>query len=180
MYAVPDDAVADRLEAFSGQLDGVAHLPRMPRAWLHFTVSRLAQFDDLPQRELTRLADSFSLALNGLGAFTLDVGAPRASVDSVGCWAASSPAWDSLVTAVREGARSAFPEELPPAPQAPHVTLAYATGDVDDDEVAGRLEGVPSLGEVAVRQVHLVSVTVRPERGTFDWVELANWTLPAS
>ena len=45
---------------------------------------------------------------------------------------------------------------------------------MDDDLVAPRLDGAAEIGPTRIDRVHLVSVTVRPERGTFDWIELAN------
>lgn len=176
LYALPDDAVGDRLEAISQALGDVAHLPRMPRPWLHLTVSRLAQFDDLSQRELTALADALTTELDAVSAFPLDLGAARATVDSVTCAAEPTPAWQGLVGAVRAAVASVYPDDAPPtAPEAPHISLAYATGGADDAEISRRLEGLPPVGEMMVNRVHLVSVTVRPELGTFDWIELANW-----
>lgn len=177
VYALPDDDVVDRLFAASEPLDGIAALPRMPRAWLHFTVGRLAQFDDLGQAGLTRLADELGGALASIAAFDLQVGPPEVWGQSVNCSAEPSAAWDGLVAAVRAGAAAFADEPLPPAPHEPHVSLAYATGEVADDVVRARLAGASTVGSVGVQRVHLVSVTVRPEVGTFDWTELANWDL---
>lgn len=177
VYALPDDAVADRLEELSTRLDGVAGLPRMPRTWLHLTVRQLSQFDDLGQAELTRLCDELGLALSGLARFELTMGAPTAHETTVNCEVEPSQPWDALVGAVRSAATSFAGDPLHPDPYGPHVTLAYATGEVDDREVRERLADAPAVGQVPIRQVHLVSVTVRPEIGTFDWTELANWEL---
>lgn len=177
VYALPDDGVTDALMAASERLDGLAALPRMPRSWLHFTVGRLAQYDDLGQAGLTRLADEIGARIAEVPAFELRLGAPEVWGQSVNCSAEPSGAWDRLVTAVRDAASAFSDEPLPPAPHCPHVSLAYATGEVADDEVRARLADAPAVGPVAVRAVHLVSVTVRPEVGTFDWTELANWDL---
>ena len=177
VYALPDDDVTLRLEEQSLLLDGIGSLPRMPLPWLHFTIARLPQHDDLGQAELSRLCDLIGAALEGLPAFELQVGAPRADATAVGCVGEPSAQWDDLVAAVRGAASSFSDEALPPAPHAAHVSLGYATGDVDDAEVAARLAGAEPLGAVPVRRVHLVSVTVRPELGSFDWTELANWDL---
>ncbi|AQP46506.1 hypothetical protein BW730_02070 [Tessaracoccus aquimaris] len=176
VYALPDEGVADRLESLSERLDGVPGLPRMPRSWLHFTISRLAQYDDLGQANLTRLADAIGARLSTVGPFDLRVGAPRATDKAVDCTAEPSPEWDALVAAVRGAAVEAFPEdELPAGPHAPHVALAYAVGEVPDADLEARLADAPEVGTVPIRGLHLVSVTMRPEVGTFDWTELANW-----
>jgi hypothetical protein len=109
-----------------------------------------------------------------LGAFDVALGAPAAGAHTVGCSAPSSPQWEALVSGVRRAASDTFGGELPPPPHAPHASLAYATGDVDDTLVASRLVGAAEIGLVRIDRVHLVSVTVRPDLGTFDWIELAN------
>lgn len=177
VYVLPDEGVADRIEQLQARIDGVPELPLMPRAWLHFTVNRLAQFDDLSMAELTRLADALTAELAGVAAFDLEAGAPQVHDVAVECVAEATAGWDALVDGVRRAALATFGGTMPDRPYAPHVTLAYATGDVSDEELGARLEAAPELGRVHVGTVHLVSVTVRPELGTFDFVELANWTL---
>lgn len=177
VYVLPDEGVADRIEQLQARIDGVPGLPLMPRAWLHFTVNRLAQFDDLSMAELTRLAEALTAELAGVAAFDLEVGAPQVHDVAVECVAEATPGWDALVDGVRRAALATFGGTVPDRPYAPHVTLAYATGDVSDEELRARLDGAPALGRVRVGKAHLVSVTVRPERGTFDFVELANWSL---
>ncbi|MHA6524376.1 2'-5' RNA ligase family protein [Tessaracoccus sp. G1721] len=177
VYVLPDDDVADRIEKLQARIDGVTGLPPMPRAWLHFTVNRLAQFDDLSMAELTRLAESLTAELAGVAAFDLEVGAPQVHNVAVECVAEATPGWDALVDAVRRAALATFGGTMPDRPYAPHVSLAYATAEVSDDELRERLDGAPAVGRVRVGKVHLVSVTVRPEVGTFDFVELANWSL---
>ena len=174
VYALPDDPARERLAEESLRLDGIVGLPRMPEPWLHLTVSRLSQFDDLSHAELTRLAEALGREVEGLGAFDVALGAPAAGAHTVGCSAPSSPQWEALVSGVRRAASDTFGGELPPPPHAPHASLAYATGDVDDTLVASRLVGAAEIGLVRIDRVHLVSVTVRPDLGTFDWIELAN------
>ena len=174
VYALPDDRARDRLAEESLRLDGIVGLPRMPEPWLHLTVSRLSQFDDLSHAELTRLAEALGREVEGLGAFDVALGAPAAGAHTVGCSAPASPQWEALVSGVRRAASDTFGGELPPPPHAPHASLAYATGDVDDTLVASRLVGAAEIGLVRIDRVHLVSVTVRPDLGTFDWIELAN------
>lgn len=177
VYALPEEEVADRLEGLSVRLDDLDSLPRMPRAWLHATVARLAQFDDLGQAGLSRLCDELGSEVERVPAFEVRLGAPEVTGTAVTCTGEATRAWASLVGAVAAAASRFSDDPLPPAPHAPHVSLGYATGQVDDDEVRARLAGAPAAGAFPVREVHLVSVTVRPELGTFDWTELASWQL---
>lgn len=178
LYVLPDEALADRLQEAQAAIDGVPDLPLMPRPWLHFTVNRLAQFDDLGQRELSALAAALTEQLAGVESFELELGAPEAGEGAVEVFAEKVPGWESLVGAVRRAALDTFGGTMPDSPDAPHVTLAYATGDVDDADLAQRLADLPPLGRFRVDSVHLMSVTVRQEVGIFDFIELANWPLP--
>lgn len=177
VYVVPDEDVTDRLADLQARLDGVPDLPVMPRAWLHFTVNRLAQYDEIGNREITRLADALTLELAGVPAFDLRVGPPQVHERAVECVGESTPGWEALVDGVRRAALGTFGGTMPDRPYAPHVTLAYATGDVPDREIRARLEGAPEVGTMRVETAHLMSVTMRPELGWFDFVELANWSL---
>ena len=176
LYVLPDDDVADRLVEAQTRLEGIEGLPLMPRPWLHFTVQRLAQFDDLGNRELTRLSDALTAELDQVSGFTLDLGGPVVHGVAVEVLAAPSAGWDALVEAVRRGAAN-FGGELLSPPYAPHLSLAYATGDVDDDLLRERLADVEPIGRFDVASLGLMSVTVRPELGTFDFVELVSWSL---
>lgn len=178
VYALPDEALRDRLETVSVLLDDVAGLPRMPLSWLHFTVSRLAQFDDIGQAGLTALCDALTRELAGLSPVAVELGVPAPGPVGVTVEAPASPGWDALVAAVRRAAAAVSDDPLPPAPHGPHVSLAYATAPVDDAVVVERLAGATPVGGFTITGLHLVSVTVRPELGTFDWTELASWDLP--
>lgn len=178
VYAVPDEDTTDRLADLSDLLTGVDGLPRMPLPWLHLTVTRFAQFDGIGSLALQKLSDAIEAELAAVAPFDLDLGAPKRWDHSVNSDAPSTPGWESLVAGVRRAASVLGGEEpLPPAPKAPHVTLAYATGDVDDALVDARLANAAAVGTVRIERVYLCSVTVRPELGSFDWLELANWQL---
>ena len=179
LYVVPDEELGDRLVAQQSRLEGIENLPLMPRPWLHFTVNRLAQFDDLGQRELSRLAAALTEELESVPAFELDLGTPQVHDVAVEVVAEKVPGWEALVDAVRKAALDTFGGTMPKSPYAPHVSLAYATGDVSDDLLHQRLAGVEPAGRFRVDSVRLMSVTVRPEVGIFDFVELAGWPLRA-
>lgn len=180
VYVVPDQDTTEAILDAQGRLVGIDNLPLMPAPWLHFTVARLPQFDDVGNSSLTRLATALTEHLDGIEPFEMRLGGPVVHEVAVEAMGSPSAGWDRLVEAVRAAAASVTDEELPPPPYAPHVSLAYATGDVDSHEVELRLVGCPELGPFRVSEVRLVSVTVRPEQGTFDWVELASWPLGSS
>ena len=178
LYVLPDEDEAQRFAAAQVAIAGIEHLPLMPEAYLHCTVRRLAQFDDeVPQPDYTRLGDALDVLCSRLPAFDLHFRAPQADDVAVGCWAADSPEWDALVAGCEAVVVDTWGVQPPAAPTAPHLSLAYATGTVPHDLIEARLADVAPVGTIRVARLHLVSVTVRPERGTFDFTSLANWDL---
>lgn len=178
LYVVPGDADVARFAAAQQLIAGVNSLPPMPPALLHVTVQRLAQFDDqVTQADLSRMGTALSAELSDVASFDLDFGPPRAEASAVVCTADTTKGWEGMRAAVLRALAQALPGDLPEPPHAPHLSLAYATGHVDDAVIAARLEGAEPVGRVRVAQVHLVSVTVRPSNGTFDFTNLANWEL---
>lgn len=180
LYVLPSEEEVDRVAPTMERWVDVEGLPPMPLPYLHLTLQKLAHFDDeLTQPQLSRLGISLSEVLGAVPAFDVDLAAPRVADTSITCEGASSPAWNDLVTAVRAGVVAALGDEpaLPAPPHGPHLTLSYATAEVDDAVVEARLDGVAVPQTVRVDTVHLVSVTVRPERGIFDFTHLASWDL---
>ncbi len=178
LYALPGEEDARRFVEAQEAVAGIDNLPLMPASYLHCTVVRLAQFDeDVTQAEYTQLGDALQELCSGLRSVTLDFGPPQAGDDAVACWASASGDWDALVEGCRRTVAATWGTEPLAPPVAPHLSLAYANASVDNDLVVVRLAGAQPLGAVQVRTLHLVSVTVRPERGTFDFTELANWDL---
>lgn len=178
LYVLPGEDAVDRFTAAQAVLEGIDHLPLMPQTYLHCTLQRLSEFDDqVSQRDFSRFGEALSAALSTMPAFDLTFGRPHAGEVTVEVLAEPSRPWDDLLAACRRASQEAWDGALPNPPHAPHLSLAYATGDVDSATVAERLAGVEPIGAMHVDTVHLVSVTVRPERGTFDFTSLANWEL---
>lgn len=178
LYVLPDDSATERLVAAQSRLEGIGSLPPMPAPYLHLTLQRMAHFDDeLKQADLSRLGSALGEALAAVPAFELELGVARGEDTAVVSTASPSAEWGVLHSAARDCLSSLLPGDLPAGPPAPHVTLAYATGDVPDDVVAARLRDTEPIGTLLVDTVHLVSVTARPEVGIFDFTHLANWDL---
>lgn len=178
LYALPDDDETERFMAAGRALLDVEHLPLMPEAYLHATVQRLPQFDDeVSQADLTSLGAALGRLCAELPAFDLYFDRPVADEVAVVCGASASAEWDALVAGCREVVADTWGVAPPAAPAGPHVSLAYATGAVSRELVGQRLAEADPIGTVRVDALHLVSVTVRPERGTFDFTSLANWDL---
>ncbi len=178
LYVLPAEEDRDRFFDAQEALSGIDNLPLMPAAYLHCTVARLAQFDeDVTQAQYTQLGDALQELCSGLSPFTLEFGSPQADDLTVACRAAPSKDWDNLVEECRRTVAGTWGSDAFPSPVEPHLSLAYAKGPVDDALVSSRLAGGQPISAVRVGMLHLVSVTVRPERGTFDFTELSNWDL---
>lgn len=178
LYVLPAEDERELFFNVQQSLAGIENLPLMPAAYLHATLLRLAQFDeDVSQKEYSRLGREIDEFCATLEPFDLDFGPPVADDVALCCWATATPAWEQLTQGCRATVERAWGVEPFASPAVPHVSLAYAKGMVNGDLVAATLEGVASPGRIRVDKVHLVSVTARPERGTFDFTELANWDL---
>lgn len=178
LYVLPAEEDRERFFEAQEPLASIDNLPLMPASNLHCTVARLAQFDeDVSQAQYTQLGDVLQELCSELDPFTLDFGPPQADALTVACRAADSQGWDSLVEGCRRKVSETWGADAFASPAAPHLSLAYANGPVDDALVADRLAHARPIGGVHVSTLHLVSVTVRPERGTFDFTELAKWDL---
>ncbi|MGV8846210.1 2'-5' RNA ligase family protein [Tessaracoccus sp.] len=178
LYVLPSDDEAERFASAQAAIAGIEHLPLMPEAYLHCTVQRLPQFDDeVTQADYTELGDALGALCSELAAFDLRFLQPQADAFGVTCQAQASPAWDALVNGCRMVITDTWGMEPPAPPASPHLSLAYATGAVADGVIESRVENVAPMGSMSVSRLHLVSVTVRPARGTFDFTSLANWDL---
>lgn len=178
LYVLPHGEELDRFVAAQATLADIANLPLMPGPYLHCTVLRLAQFDDeVTQADLTALGTALESLCSGLPSFDLEFGTPSAGETAVVVTASDSRDWKHLVGSCREVVSGTWGTVPPTPPAVPHLSLAYAQGPVPDALLAERLAEVEPLGTIHVRSLHLVSVTVRPERGTFDFTSLATWDL---
>lgn len=181
LYVLPNEEALDRFVDIGEVLAGIEHLPLMPASYLHGTVTRLGHHDeDITQARYTLLGDALQSFCSDLGPFTLTFGPPGIHGNAVVCTASPSREWNELVAGCRRTVSQSWGGELPAPPAVPHLSLAYAKGNVDDAQVSARLADVAPLGEMRVATLHLVSVTARAERGTFDFTELANWDLGSS
>lgn len=178
LYVLPNDDEREILFEVQQSLIGVDELPMMPAGYLHATVLRLAQFDeDVSQKEYSRLGETMDEFCATLHPFDLHFGRPLPDDVALSCWAPSTAAWEQLLGGCRATVAGTWGMEPFAAPVGPHVSLGYAKGRVDDALLAEKLEGVCGPGPLHVAKLHLVSVTVRPELGTFDFIQLANWDL---
>lgn len=178
LYLLPKEEDKERFMEVQDLLRGIEHLPLMPAAYLHCTVARLAQFDeDVTQAEYTSLGDDLEELCSGLSPVTLQFHAPLSDDLTVACLAAPSWEWKNLARGCQKTVAESWGMDTFPPPATPHVSLAYAMGSVDEALVAARLAESQPLGAMSLSTLHLVSVTVRPQRGTFDFTELANWDL---
>ena len=185
LYVLPGESpLSERLADAQERIEGIDGLPLQPQPYLHLTLQRLAQFDDqVAQRQLSDLGAALDDALSGTAPFNLTFDLPNVTDRTVECTAHPSREWDELVATVREALRATFGPELPAPPHAPHLSLAYATGEADDVLVAERLARSAPLGGFTVTDVHLVSVTMHPKVGVYSFTTLASWPLgggPAS
>lgn len=143
-YLVPEDVVLEWLQEPVRALEPLSFLATQPRRALHATVLRFPfLIRDLPEDGLARLSAASAQRCLTVGPLLLDFDEPHPTADSVLLRAEPTSAWSRLVDAARAAAVEALGEEARryAPPPAPHLTLAYATGEGEDSEIVAALDG---------------------------------------
>ncbi len=167
----------DRLDSLLPQLAS-KHLRAMPLGYLHLPLQRLGDFDsDLTQADYTALGTALNQAYADRQAFSLAFSQPQLVDVGVAVTAEATPEWHNLIAATRRALTQTRKTPLPEAAGSPRIMLLHAIGEIDEAAAAAALQASPALGPVTVAEVALVSMSARPELGTFDYHILANFKL---
>lgn len=120
LYALPNAEFAERAAEASSRLAGIANLPLMPSAYFHFTLQRLAQFDDLlSAAQLSDLGERLNQVADTTSSFVLDFGQLESTSNSVVSWARPNETWDRLLVAIRDALSAVSSDPLPIGPPGP-------------------------------------------------------------
>ena len=141
--------------------------------WLHITV---AQITDAVGRstladERQQLASELQNALESVDPFTVTIGSCLSYGSGLifDVWPdGQMERLTNVVESVVERVRG--PEATRYDTGVAHLTLAYASGDADSDEIQRKLRRVrPSHAPMTIRSVHLVDVASDPDAKTITW-----------
>ena len=177
VYLLPhDDAVAAVAAAYQNRLDErlvSGRLSRIPRRWLHMSVEKLnVHLDDLREAERAALIENLRAQLATVPEFVLQIGPHLVSAHALELDAWPDEPWHRLRQAVRDGATAALGKDAI-APMSglgrPHITLGYATGEIDLESHFGALNHVRGRASTTVDTAHLVAVDQHPDRGLYTW-----------
>ncbi len=178
LIATLANETVDRLASLPLRSAPPKHLPAMPLSYLHLPVQQLGDFDtDLAQPDYTALGTALNQAYDGVAAFSLHFTQPQLVDIGVAVVAAATPEWQQLVAASRQALHQSRTAPLPEAAAQPGIMLHHAIGAIDETATAATLQDCAELGPVEVTEVALVSMSARPELGTFDYHVLANFEL---
>jgi hypothetical protein len=178
VYALPDlEHDWELADLIHGCRAAVADYPLTDVAdeWLHVTISQItdAVGGAISQGERELLAEELQKALREVDPFTITVGSCLTYH--------SGPIFDlhpdhqlkqlhDVVESVVERLRG--PEAIKYDTGVLHLTLAYASGDADSDEMQRALRRVrPSHAPMTIRSVHLLEVAAHPDAKTIIWTE---------
>ena len=128
-------------------------------AWSHITVQHLAPVSQLPWDEVTRITQIVRRQCACIEPFQVTAGPPRIDPGGIICPVGGprlQDLWDTVVDAGLKITGNRF--EVRPDPYIPHLTLAYAYGDVDDERTLRHLAGLPAATlDIPVTKVSLVA-----------------------
>jgi hypothetical protein len=177
VYALANAPVAAMARAYHEVLAdrGVtANLPRQPDEFLHVTIEQIQRYvDDMTADELGTLTAALTEHIGAVPAFDLTVGPIGVEHHAIGLDAVPDEPWQRLRQAVRAAAVEALGEDaVKPmhGPGAPHVSVSYATGEVDImPHLRDLLRVRPGRATLPVDEVHLVAVEQDPAAGVYSW-----------
>lgn len=171
VYAFANPAVARMADAYHEVIDRPG-LPRQPDEFLHVTIEQIQRYaDDLPAEQIAALVAALAKHIAAVPAFDLTIGPALLTYSAVGFDAVPDEPWAQLRQAVRTAAVETFGDDgVKPmhGPGAPHITLAYATREVEFDSLT-LLKVRAGRATLPVNEVHLVAVTQNPATGVYSW-----------
>jgi hypothetical protein len=167
----PVVAMADAYHQALGER-GAAGLRRQPAEFLHVTIEQIQRYeDDLTDDQLQDLSAALAKQVAAVPAFDLTVGPAWMAQSAIGLDAVPDEPWRQLRRAVRDAAVRALGDDaVKPmdSPGAPHLTISYATEEVDvEPQVLHRVRA--GRATLPVNEVYLVAVDQDPVAGVYSW-----------
>ena len=176
VYALANPAVAAMADAYHGVLadGGVTGLARQPDEFLHVTIEQVQRYtEDLTGDQLTTLISTLGKHIAAVPAFDLTVGPALVYTHAITLDAVPDEPWQQLRRAVRDAATEAFgADALRPmdSPGAPHITISYATADIDvESHLHAFYGGRFGRATLPVNEVLLLAVDQDPVAGVYSW-----------
>lgn len=188
-YLVPNAEERARLAPARSAAREVPFLAVQPEAGLHATIVRLPPLvSELDSDDLPGINARATESGRQLGSLTIEFGGPQVTADSLLVSARGDERWDALVELVRGAVRPASSGNVDryPSPRAPHITIAYATGDGEDALIRRALAATPGaeaeLGAITFEHIAWCAVHQNREVGTYTFEVLFTTPLgdPAS
>ena len=177
-YLVPDAATRERLARAVAAVAGLGYLAPQPVDGLHATVQRFPfLIGELGEAALARLRESAAASAAGLPPVRLGFGEVVPTVNSVLVLATPDDQWAAVVNLARTTAAAALGDAALhyQPPFGPHITIAYATGDGDDDEVLAALAEngeIGPAGEMVFTDLAWCAVHQNKVEGTYTFETL--------
>jgi 2'-5' RNA ligase len=176
LYALPGPDVAEMAQAYQQVLAAraVTGLSRQPAGHLHMTVEQLLVYaDELPDDRLEQLQAALAAHVAQVPAFTLTIGPALVSVHSITLDAVPDEPWRVLRRAVRAAVTETLgPDAIPPmtGPGRPHITLGYATQQLNIEPHLGALNHVRlDRAVLRVDEIVLLAVDQDTDAGVYTW-----------
>ena len=175
-YLVPDAQARTRMVPALEAAGCIPFLAAQPADSLHATILRLPVLvRDLTDDDVALIKAEATRSGTALGPITLEFGSPCITSDSLLVRAPAGGRWDALIALVREvGARAFGPSGTQyPSPWAPHMTVAYAVANGDDDVIVSALTdrdaATTEVGSVTFTRIAWCGVHQNRDAGTYTF-----------
>lgn len=175
-YLVPEPNVRARLAPALEAVGEVPFLAAQPLEGLHATIVRLPVLvRNLADDDASLVMATATESGTALGPITLRFGSPHVTPNSLLVSAPGGERWDALVALVRDAAAQVpgVDANRHPPPWAPHITLAYATSDGEDDVIRSALSATPgatnALNAVTFTKIAWCGVHQNRDAGTYTF-----------
>jgi 2'-5' RNA ligase len=153
-------------------------LALVPDQWLHLTMQGVGHRREVSRQQVEVVVAAARQRLATLARPTVTFDSPRPHRESVGWTVQPAEGVASVRSALRRalvdvhGAGGLEPEYNPGRPFVPHVTLAYATGQLASQSVAEALEAVDAE-PVTVTVPVATLIELHRDRGQYEWSVVA-------
>ncbi|MDT0165262.1 2'-5' RNA ligase family protein [Actinotalea sp. AC32] len=156
------DRLHARVAELQSALAGLPALAPVPRRWLHVTVAGLGDVGDVPAQVRDDVVVAVRRRAAAVPAFRADVLGPVVGREAVVLPLRPLDRFDAVRDAVRAGIADAWGRSRVVGPDrgfAPHLSVAYASGEADAAPVRAALDGVPASREpLVVDRVQLIEL----------------------
>lgn len=161
-------AVQDHAHKARKRLRDIEGLDLIPGDWLHCTMQGIGFADEVTPEDLEQITDAVRTRLASVKPVLVTLGSPEPASEGVACWVGPAGALDPVRDAVRAGIGDVWGTARVPETREwrAHVSIAYASTEMDSAPVAAALSGL-GHADAVVTEVQLLRLG--RDRRLYEW-----------